>query len=102
MMVVAIEGLIMFLILPINMSEVAKINLVKIIVRRLRHSIMVRMLKIINLIRFILGIIKISKLKIILICKKKLIQVKNELTLQLLLQMEEELGFLIKIKLMFI
>lgn len=102
MMVVAIEGLIMFLILPINMSEVAKINLVKIIVRRLRHSIMVRMLKIINLIRFILGIIKISKLKIILICKKKLKQVKNELTLQLLLQMEEELGFLIKIKLMFI
>ena len=102
MMVVAIEGLIMFLILPINMSEVAKINLVKIIVRRLRLSIMVRMLKIINLIRFILGIIKISKLKIILICKKKLKQVKNELTLQLLLQMEEELGFLIKIKLMFI
>jgi len=101
-MAVAIEDLIMFLILQINMWGVVKINLVKIIVKHLRHSIMVRMLKKINLIKFIPGIIKISKLKIILICKKKLKQLKNELILQLLLPMEEELEFLIKIKLMFI
>ena len=100
-----IEGLIMYLILPISMLEVVRINLVKIIQPRLilSSSIMAKSATTISLIRYILEITKISKPKIIPICKtKSRTPLSKEWTLLLLHQMAEVLVFSIKTKLTFI